>query len=703
MRSLLFSLALLFSAQVFGQNLAYKTTELVNWRFAKVSPSLWMDVTLSHTCNALDGHSAKYYRGKTYYKYMLQVDAEQLQRPLFLLFKAAGQAALVTVNDVEAGSHRGGYTPFLIPLQGLLQEGKNTLMVMCDNTLDVNLAPVGSDFNKNNGLYGRVYLLEMNEVYASPTDYGLYRLHVTPSEISEKSARTCVQAKLVNSAASGLRVNILFELEDKSGRVCHRNKRQVELSANDTYDYTYEFVLKHPHLWNGLADPYLYTARITFSDTDGEMLDRVETTVGYRYFRVTRDEGFFLNGRPYPLRGVCLHQDWDGKASAMVEEDFDADYAFVKELGANFVRLAHYPHDDYAFRKCDELGLVVQTEIPWVNVCGVNATEGYFDNLHQQMREMIVNLYNHPSICFWSMWNELNEWGNNDSLQGELDPARVVRETKRLYAYAKSLDPHRLVGVTDDSNYSREGYTGFGVDFYSENRYNGWYHETISNFQEAIEGIHRKMGVVNVSEYGCGINPFCHSQDPLTTTDRGTGGARHDEEFGNFYHESQWQQLCRMPFLNFTSVWVMFDFAVADRLEGYMDTSDGVTFTESEFRKYTNDKGLVTRDRKTKKDVFYLYKSSWNHAEETIYITSRRYTTRPIDEPIEIKVYSNAQSLTLYQNGRKVQTLDSSGEISGVIWKFKPLKFQTASDTFRVVSDSGKFDEVTFATFSPEK
>jgi beta-galactosidase/beta-glucuronidase len=411
------------------------------------------------------------------------------------------------------------------------------------------------------------------------------------------------------------------------------------------------------------------------------------------------DKGFFLNGHPYPLRGVAMHQDWDGSASAVSYAQFDQDYSIIKELGANFLRLAHYPHNDYALSKCDELGIIVQTEVPWVNNCGVKATTAYFDNIHQQMKEMITNLYNHPAIAFWGMWNELDTWGNNDKLQGRLDCAKVTGETAKLYDYAKSLDPHRFVGMSDCSSFKNEGYAKLKGDYFSENRYNGWYYSKMDEFSGAMKAIHQQMGVVNVSEYGLGINPFCHSLEPEKTTKKGTGGSRHDEEYGNIFHESYVRQIMKMPFLNFTSLWVMFDFPVANRMEGYMDTDDGVNFTESEARKFMNDKGLVTRDRKTKKDVFYLYKSLWNNNVQTVYITSRRFSKRPADAPIYIKVYSNAKKLTLYQNGTAVETMNGSGEETGVIWKFKPLKFLSDNDTFKVVSDEGTSDEISLQRF----
>lgn len=678
--------------------LGNKVTNLKTWQFAKAHPEMWTTVTIPHSCNAIDGHSSRYYRGKAYYRKVLDLSEAQVAHPLYLLFEGAAQAATVSVNGKLLCTHKGGYTPFVVSLKGAVKPGENELMVMCDNHEDVELIPVSSDFNKNNGLHNPAYLLEMNKVYASPVNYGLYRMHVSTPEVTDRKALTQIQSLIQNDSDQPQKVNLLLTLKDANGKVCYSNKEKVVLKGNESLDYQKKFTLAKPHLWNGIADPYLYTVCLDITDANGKALDKIETTVGYRFYHVDAEKGFFLNGHSYPLRGVSMHQDWEQCASAVSTAQFDQDYAIVGELGANFLRLAHYPHNDYAFKKCDQMGIIVQTEIPWVNVCGVNATPAYFENIHQQMKEMITNLYNHPSIMFWGMWNELDEWGNNDHFQGRIDEDRIVKESASLYDFAKSLDPYRLVGMTDCSNFERKGYTNLKGDYYSENRYNGWYYNDFSDFTKEMTSDHQKMGILNVSEYGVGINPFCHSLDPLKTTKRGTGGSRHDEEFGNLLHESHVRQILKMPFINFTSLWIMFDFPVADRLEGYMDTDDGVHFTESEYRKFTNDKGLVTRDRKTKKDVFYLYKSLWNHETTTVYITSRRFSKRPANIPVEVKVYSNAKSLTLYQNGKEVETLNGSGEETGVIWNFKPIKFAGAKDTFRVVA-GGTSDEVTLQAF----
>ena len=659
-----------------------RSTQLERWEFS-YDGNFWVDVTVPHSCNGADGRSPAYYRGETHYRKTVSVKSPTA----FLLFEGAAQSAKVYVNGELACTHKGGYTPFVVPLG----KGKNQIEVVCDNRMDVEMIPVHSDFNKNNGLHNPVWLLEYGKAYLNPEAFGPYRLHVTQVDVSDDSAKGRVDALLVNGAKRAKKLSVRVLLKDAEGRVVWKDRRKVAVPAGASAPVSIDLAIDNPHLWNGLQDPYLYTVELKAGR------DKASTEVGFRYYRMDRDEGFFLNGKPYPLRGVSMHQDSDGKATALTYADYDRDYEFVRELGCNFLRLAHYPHNDYAFRLCDRMGIIVQTEIPWVNICGVRATDAYFQNIHEQMREMISALYNHPSIVFWGMWNELDSWGNKDAYQGTLDARRAVDETAKLYDYAKSLDPTRYVGLTDDSVFARDFYTELKADYYSENRYHGWYYEygDFSGLSRSMNWIHDNMGVTNLSEYGVGINPYCHTwnQDDVR---RYADDARHVEEYGNRSHESHVQQICGMPWLNFTSLWILFDFPVADRHEGYLDSDDGVNYVENPDRMYMNDKGLVTRDRALRKDVFYLYKSWWNTSVETVYIAEKRLHKRPAGSEFTLTVYSNAKELTLLQDGAEVARMDGSGEPSGVIWKFEGLQMKTEETTFEVVSPSGVRDSVTF-------
>jgi len=649
---------------------------LSEWEFS-VDGTGWETVTLPHSYNALDGQTEKYYRGPARYRTTLKAS----EKASFLLLEGAAQAAKVYLNGELLREHKGGYTPFVVTLTGKLTEKENLLEVVCDNTLDLEMIPISSDFNKNGGLHNPSWLLQFDGAYFCPYAYGMYRMHVSQTDVSEGYAMAEARVKVVGDAG---KVN--WRLLDAEG--AEVLSAQTLVAADG--EAVWAFRLPNPHLWNGTLDPYLYRLTADIGE------DHAETEVGFRFFRMDPDQGFFLNGKPYPLRGVSMHQDTYGKASALTKADYDADYEIVRELGCNFLRLAHYPHNDYAFRLCDRMGIVVQTEVPWVNICGERATPAYFDNIHAQMKEMVTALYNHPSILFWGMWNELDSWGNTDQYQGPLDARRVVDETARLYEYTKQLDPYRCVGLTDDSVFQRDYYTTLKADYYSENRYHGWYFDYghFENFTLAMNEIHETMGVTNVSEYGYGINPYCHTwKEEAIVRDR--TDSLHLEEFGSRAHEQIAGQIARMPWLNFTSLWIIFDFPVADRKEGFMDSADGVNFTVNEARKYTNDKGLITRDRKVKKDVFYLYKAWWNHSEETVYITGRRLEKRPASQAFTLTVYSNAPSLTLYRNGEQVDSRNSSGDPTGVVWTF-PAEMASGPTTFRVESSTGTADEVTF-------
>ena len=658
-------------------------SELKDWQFSRDGEQ-WEAVTVPHSYNALDGPTQNYYRGKARYRRKVSFPSG---KNAFLLFEGAAQAAEVYLDGTLLMAHKGGYTPFVVPLPHSGQ-----VEVVCDNTEDIELIPVSSDFNKNGGLHNPVRLLVYGDVFFSPEEYGPYRLHVVQKEVSDNKVVAEVRARVRNTGPA-TKDNVLVTMKDATGKVVAKETVGIDPQSGADQEILATLALDNPHLWNGVLDPYLYTVEIQVGK------DVARTEVGFRYFSVDKDKGFSLNGKPYPLRGVSMHQDLFGKASALTKEDYERDYEIVKEIGCNFLRLAHYPHNDEAFRLCDRMGIIVQTEIPWVNICGERASDAYFENIHQQMREMVTGLYNHPSICFWGMWNELDSWGNRPNFQGRLDTDRVVAETARLYDYTKSLNSTRLVGLTDDSVFQRDRYTELKADYFSENRYHGWYYNygDFSDITEDMTYIRDTMGPANISEYGVGINPYCETWDESAVR-RDRTDSLHFEAYGNRSHEAHAQQIAEMPWLNFTSLWILFDFPVANRREGFMDSEDGVHFVENPARKYTNDKGLITRDRQTKKDVFYLYKAWWNHDVKTVYITERRLHYRPAGQQFTLTVYSNAPSLALYRDEEKVAELSASGEPTGVIWKFPDVTMGSGETTFKVVSPDGTADEVVWKT-----
>lgn len=666
-----------------------KWTELKRWDFRKAGEAAWTEVTLPHSCNAADGQSKRYYRGLTCYRTVVRPSA----REQFLYLMGAAQRSVVSVNGKQIAEHRGGYTPYCVRLTPHLSAGDNTLTVECDNTLDRNMAPVSSDFNKNNGLHNKVWLVETGDVFCDFEAMGYDALHVTPLRVSQRSADVVVNTVVRNAADQSRRVTVVFRLKDSQGRQVAVKKQKLSVEPNSSAIAQWTKTLRNPHLWNGLADPYLYTAEVQLWQ-GRDMIETNRAKFGIRSYALDSLRGFILNGKPYALRGFSMHQDWQGSASAVTDAQTNRDFEIVKELGCTVVRLAHYPHNRRILDKCDSLGLVVQTEIPWVNECGNDTTlydqRAYTLNLHQQLREMITNHYNHPSIVFWGLWNELGNIDGSRPQGPKLDKAAVLRTTASLYSLAHRLDSTRSVGFADASFglYTPELKLGTHFDYYAFNTYNGWYSNTKSpegakGFSKMLDRLYKRAPYVAITEYGSGANPFCHSDNPALTTRPSVGGARHDEEWGNIVHERHLQALCSTDRLQFSTGWILFDFAVGARREGYIVNTGGLGERTDSTYMFLNDKGLVSRDRKVRKDAFYLYKACWNKQVPTVYITSRRYTDRSSDT-VCIKAYSNLRDLTLYRNGRQLEQLHTTGEPTGVIWTFSPVTFENETDEFVV-------------------
>lgn len=571
-------------------------TELGQWDFRKASVDVWQRVKVPHSCNAVDGQSANYYRGKTYYRTLVSHHG----KAQFLYLMGAAQRSVVSVNGKVIAEHCGGYTPYSVDLTPYLTKLRdNVLIIECNNTLDRNMAPVSSDFNKNNGLHNKVYLVETDDVFCDFQSMGYDAFHVTPIDVSAQSANIVLNTQVRNISAESRNIEVVFRVSDRQGKEVMSNRQALNLPANTSLPVKWQQTILRPHLWNGLADPYLYKAEVQLWQGKRK-LENYSTQFGIRSFALDSVKGFILNGKPYSLRGFSLHQDWQGSASAVSNKQTDIDFDIIKELGCNVVRHAH------------------------------------------------------------------------------------------------RLDSTRLVGFADASFGLRtpELKHGTHFDYYAFNTYNGWYSNTKSpygarGFDKMLQRLHKRAPYVAITEYGSGANPYCHSANPTLTTHPSVGGARHDEEWANIVHECHLQLLCQTPWLQYSTGWIMFDFAVGARREGYKVTRNGVTLQTDSSYMFLNDKGIVTRDRKVKKDAFYLYKACWNHNEPTIYITSRRYAERTSDTLV-IKVYSNLHNLTLYQNGRKLQELTSTNEPSDVVWTFSPIIFQRKTDLITVIGFDDK-------------
>ena len=591
-------------------------------------------VDLPHTWNKGDVMFAgtDYYRGLCCYSRRLPVPASWAGKRVFLRVKAAQTVADVFVDRRFVTQHRGGYTAFVVELTDRLTPGKEArLDIMVSNAQRMDIAPIDGDFNLPGGLYRGVELLVTEDACIRPDYHASSGVFFTQSEVSEQSAHLKMEALLSAKATSLDGCEVEFQLWNDGKLVQAATVTDFSPEGRAVAETT----VPRPHLWDGVRDPHLYQA-VVILRRDGKELDRREEEIGFRYYEADAGKGFFLNGRPYRLHGVCRHQDRAERLTALQPCDHDEDLDLIQEMGANAVRLAHYPHDKYVYSQMDRRGLVAWAEIPFVNV--YVDTPAFTENLEQQLTELVLQYYNHPSILMWGLFNEVSPWWQDD-------PSDMVA---RLNELAHRLDPGRpTVGASAiDADFN--GFTDW-IDF---NKYFGWYGNNVFEMGEWLDREHaahpeRKLGI---SEYGAGGCVF-QQTDSLKQSE--PFGPWHPENWQTYYHIENWRQLKARPYLWSTFVWNMFDFAVSSRREG--------------FDMGRNDKGLVTFDRKIKKDAFYFYKANWNQEDKFVHLAGKRAVKRT--QPVTtIQAFSNCGPAELWLNGKSLGKA-TPDEVNVLEWK----------------------------------
>jgi beta-galactosidase len=591
-------------------------------------------VDLPHTWNREDFMTDRgYRRGYGSYRKELDVPKEYQGKRLFLKFEGAGSVANVFFNSNHLGEHKGAYNAFVYEITDYVKYGeKNTISVICDNSLRFDVAPQGGDFNMYGGLYRDAWLIVSDEdACISPLYYGSSGVFINQLLVTKQRAE--LRGEIYLSTKSNYKeCEVVFSILDRDNKVVftqtipYINHDKVVCNAG----------IDNPHLWNGVKDPYLYK-NVTVLRKNGKEIDRIEENIGIRYFYVDPDKGFFLNGEHLKLRGVCRHQDWDSLASALTEKNHLEDFAFFKEMGVNALRLAHYPQAKFMFQEADRNGYIVWEEIPFVG--GYIHSEAFDENLKLQLKELILQNYNHPSICFWGVFNEIV--GDFDAITAELNEL------------AHRLDPSRM---TTAATY-QEGSFNFITDAIAMNKYFGWYYNKSEDFGPYFDGWHAKYpnAKIGISEYGAGANVHQHvgqfvpEQDPRPSS----RGKWHPEEKQTAYHMSHIKMIDERDYIWGTFVWNMFDFGSNMRTEG--DTP------------HINDKGLVSYDRKYRKDAFYLYKANWNKEVKTTHLCSRDYIERK-EDIADIIAFTTAPSAKLFINGKQVGTMKTD-QYATVAWK----------------------------------
>lgn len=615
----------------------------------------WQEISLAHCWGWDEAQVTRnYYRGPGWYRRELELQPEKGKR-YFLRFEAAGSVADVFVNGRMLGQHRGAFSAFCYEITGALEAGgKNSLVVRVSNAPEPDIAPFSGDFCVFGGLYRPVHLLVTDDVCFTPVDHASSGVALLQSRVSDEEAVIDVTARVSNGAKTAEERTLTVKLLDARGEVVARESRQVYIEPDITPPYRIQLKVRNPHLWNGRADPYLYKAVAEISDK-GEVRDSVEHRIGLRSYHIDPDKGFFLNGKPHRIRGVCRHQDVWNQGWALSRADHERDLKLILEIGANAVRCAHYQHSDDFYEMCDEAGLLVWAEIPLVN--DITPGPDFSETTRCQLIDLIRQNVNHPSIFVWDLYNELRATTP--------DTHRIVQDLKIV---ANGEDPTRPTVCAQDLNVWEGGKLvprPTDPKIYLErpeppkipylmgwNIYPCWYFggpEDAAPMFDQLRFTSRNGGIC-ISEYGAGANPFHYEEN--CKQQQNTVSDWHPEEWQNIVHEHAWAAIEERPFVWGIFVWNMFEFVVAERHEG------GVTCR--------NNKGLVSSDRHIKKDAFHFYQSIWS-GEPVLYITSRRFTERA-GRITHVKIYSNAERVELFVNGKSLGKL-SSADRRIFIWK----------------------------------
>lgn len=640
-----------------------------NWKFRfshQVDRNSGQRVDLPHTWNAQDALSGKmdYKRGIGNYEKVLYIKPEWRGKRLFLRFEGANSIANVFINGKHLGEHRGGYGAFIFEITDKVNYGlENDILVRVNNAEQLDVMPLLGDFNFYGGIYRDVRLLITDMICISPLDYASPGVYLAQQKVTHEKADVHAIINLSNLRGKTQRIDVDLEIKDNTTSILTR-KKKITIRENSDISTYIDFSLINPHLWNGVKDPFMYQAVITISQ-NGRVIDRVEQPLGLRYFFTDPNKGFFLNGKYLPLHGVCRHQDRAEVGNALRSWHHEEDVKLMLEMGVNAARLAHYPQATAMYDLMDKHGIVTWAEIPFIGPGGY-ADKGFVnlpafrENGKEQLRELIRQNYNHPSICFWGIFNELKEMGDN--------PVDYLNDLNKLAHEEDYTRP-----TTSATNQS--GALNFVTDNIAWNRYDGWYGATPETLATFLDKTHKENPQlrIGISEYGAGASIY-HQQDTLVQSQPNSWW--HPENWQTYYHMANWKIINERPFVWGSFIWNMFDFGAAHRTEGD--------------RPGINDKGLVTFDRKVKKDAFYFYKANWKKEEPMLYLAEKRNTNRK--RPTQnFMAFTTALEAELFVNGKSIGK-SKADEYATVKWE--NVRLRKGKNLIEVVgNDSGELKD----------
>ena len=583
-----------------------------NWYFSKEATAVpevlcpdWEAVNVPHCWNAVDGQDGgnDYWRGTAYYaKSITKADLPEAAH-YYLEIQGANSSADVYLSGKHLAHHDGGYSTWRVDLAEAMED-ENLLVIAVDNAANDRVYPQMADFTFYGGLYRNVNIIAVSESHFDLDYYGTPGIKVTPV-MEGTDAKTEVEVFLTNAKEGQF---IRYTLLNKEGKV---------LGTKDTADKKVIFRIKNAHLWHGRKDPYLYSVKAELVEGE-EVLDTVSTRFGCRSYKIDPENGFILNGEEYPLRGVSRHQDRWGFGNALLPEHHEEDINLICEVGCTTIRLAHYQHDQYFYDLCDEKGLVIWAEIPYISSHMPTGRE----NTISQMKELIVQNYNHPCIVVWGLSNEISIAGATPDL---LENHHILNDM------CHEMDKTRLTTMAVVSMCSMDDPYVRIPDTVSYNHYFGWYGGDTTMNGPWFDEFHKKYPnqPIGCSEYGCEALNW-HTSNPQQ--------GDYTEEYQAYYHEELIKQLFTRKYMWATHVWNMFDFGADARAEGGENGQ--------------NHKGLMTFDRSYKKDAFYAYKA-WLNPEPMVHICGKRYVDR-VEDVTKVTVYSNQPSVELFANGESL-------------------------------------------------
>ena len=618
----------------------------------------WEKVEIPHTWNAKDMQvkEASFYEGDAYYRKKYMFPESMKGKRIFLRFEGVGSCAEVYINGYLAGTHKGAYSAFACEISGQVKFGQeNEIIVKADNTARPDVIPVNHNlFGVYGGIYRPVWLVVTDPCNIVVTDYASPGVYVTQKNVSKQSAEVTVKVKLDNGSLPPVQSELENTIYDAQGKQVKTHRQSFLLTPQGTQAYSSTFKLNNPHLWQGREDPYLYKV-VSRLWQDGKVIDEMVQPLGLRNYEIVAGKGFFLNGKKYPMYGVTRHQDWWGLGSALKNEHHDFDLETIMDLGATTVRFAHYQQSDYLYSRCDTLGLIIWAEIPFVN--RVSGQE--WENAHQQMRELVRQSFNHPSIYIWGTHNEVyHPHGYTAAL------------TQSLHDLCKTEDPDRYTVSVNGYGHADHP-VNQNTDVQGMNRYFGWYEKKIQDIEPWVEKLEKEYPwqKLMLTEYGADAN-IEHQTEYLGDA-LNWGKPFYPETFQTKTHEYQWSVIANHPYIIASYLWNTFDFAVPMWKRGGVPAR--------------NLKGLVTFDRKIKKDSYFWYKANWSK-EPVLYLTQRRNVNREKKETT-VTVYSNIGTPKVYLNGKELTGIRKG--YTDVHYVFDKVTLESGKNILKATVSSG--------------